>query len=141
MKDANIAPAFACMYPGLCDKARELGYCLAIHGSVVTDLDLVAIPWTREAVGALELVKALKAHICACGYRELLERDCSSFANASQIDDMVRAERERTGNKPRGPMESELKPHGRLAWNLYLYHGAKVDLSVMPRVPQECDHV
>jgi hypothetical protein len=41
---------------------------------------------------------------------------------------------------------AEVKPHGRLAWNLYLDHGAKVDLSVMPMFPglnpeNPCNHV
>lgn len=49
MKPANPAPFYACLYPALCDRAREHGYALAIHGTVATDLDLIAVPWTTAA--------------------------------------------------------------------------------------------
>lgn len=126
MKPATIAPFYACLYPGLCDVARKHGYTLAIHGSVVTDLDLIAIPWTPEAVPEPELVQLLMRHINALDYRRLLTRDCD-WATPEQIDQMV----ERGGEK----QIPCVKPHGRLAWNLYLHFGARVDLSVMPRLP------
>lgn len=131
MKPATIAPFYGCLYPGLCDRARELGYALTIHGSVVTDLDLVAIPWTEEAVDTETLVKALFEHLNAVDYRGLLTRDCD-WASEKEIDQMVASSNET--NKP------ESKPHGRKAWNLYLHFGAKVDLSVMPRLPDTCQH-
>ncbi|MCR6656626.1 MAG: hypothetical protein NVV63_12630 [Opitutus sp.] len=37
----------------------------------------------------------------------------------------------------RSAANKESKPHGRIAWNLYLGNGCKVDLSVMPRGPSE----
>jgi hypothetical protein len=123
MKAATIAPFYGCLYPGLCDVARKMGYALTIHGSVVTDLDLVAIPWTDDAADAESLVKAMFEHVNAVDYKGLLERDCP-WATPSQIEQMV--EQSNETNKP------EKKPHGRKAWNLYLHFGAKVDLSVMP---------
>ncbi len=131
MKDATPAPMFACLYPGLCDVSRRLGYALAIHGSVVTDLDLIAVPWIDTAVPAEELMQALMHHLGAMNYRELLERDCASWATVKDIDQMVTGERARNGD-PRGPLDCALKPHGRKAWNLYLQAGVKIDLSVMP---------
>ena len=119
------------MYPGLCDIARAKGYALAIHGTVTSDLDLIACPWTDEACSAEDLMHTLKEHIGALDYRGLLERDCD-WASQKQIDQIVAGERERGENKPRGPFDCELKPHGRKAWNLYMHFGAKVDLSVMP---------
>lgn len=118
---------FACLYPGLAEIARAHGYCLAIHGSVVTDLDLVAIPWTDKAVPAEELKAALLKHVGALGYAEMIQRQVSDARLAASI---VRAEELRTGLKHDG--SPELKPHGRLAWNLYLDAGIKIDLSVMP---------
>lgn len=112
------------MYAGLCDVARGLGYCLAIHGSVITDMDLVAVPWTEQAVGADELMKAIKHRIHAIDYKGVLERDCGEYMTPEQIDSLVKKE---------GPESPAHKPHGRLAWNLYLYHGVKIDLSVIPR--------
>ena len=124
MRDATVAPFYACLYPGLCGVARANGYALAIHGSVVTDLDLIAIPWTDAAVEEEALMKALMHHINAVDYRGCLRRDCD-WATEAQIDQMV-ANANDTGRY-------EQKPHGRKAWNLYLHFGAKVDLSVMPR--------
>jgi hypothetical protein len=49
-------------------KARELGYALAVHGSLSRDIDLVAAPWTETSVSADALVDALA--IVAGGWRE-----------------------------------------------------------------------
>lgn len=124
MKSPTRAPFFACMYHGLCEIARKHGYALAIHGTVTTDLDLIAVPWTDEAVSAEEVKNALMNHIGACGYADLLRRDGLSEEHVQQI-------MERKENKLLDGVEA--KPHGRLSWNLYMDHGAKVDLSVMPR--------
>lgn len=37
--------------------AREVGYGLAVHGSLERDLDLIAAPWTDEAVGNYDLIQ------------------------------------------------------------------------------------
>jgi hypothetical protein len=39
--------------------AKANGYALALHGSLRTDLDVVAIPWTEEAADEETLVKAI----------------------------------------------------------------------------------
>ena len=129
MKPATRAPVFACMYHGLAETARTLGYALAIHGTVTSDLDLIACPWTDEAVPAEELKDALMDNIEACGYDDLLRRDCPSLSE-EHIAQIVAA------NDSGCLTGGTKKPHGRLAWNLYMYAGAKVDLSVMPRLPQ-----
>lgn len=102
MKSPSIAPAYACLYPGLAEVARSHGYALAIHGSVSTDLDLIAVPWTEYPSSAETLAHAITEHAAAC-----LTVGC------------------RGGNPER-------KPHGRLAWHLSLDAGACIDLSVMP---------
>ncbi len=124
MKDSNIAPFFACAYVGLSETARKKGYALAIHGSLITDMDLVAIPWTEEAESAEAIMEAIKEHLSALDYRGRLKRDCSDYLNDKDIDGIVAASKEKC---------PEPKPHGRIAWNLYLYNGVKIDLSVMPR--------
>jgi hypothetical protein len=135
MKPATHAPFFGCLYSALCDTARANGYALSIHGSVTSDLDLVAIPWTEEAVEAEVLMKALMDHIGAVDYRGMLKRQCD-WATEKDIDQMVAGERERNGGT-RGPLDCALKPHGRKAWNLYMDFGVKVDLSVMPLKPSQ----
>lgn len=128
MKDPTLGPVFACLYPGLCDIARSYGYALALHGTLVRDMDLIAVPWTESATDAETLRVALQEHIGACGYADLLRRE-----NPELTEDHIKqiTSREENSNK-----EPAAKPHGRLAWNLYLYAGAKVDLSILPRTPQ-----
>ena len=46
---------YAHIYPLLVDVARECGYALGLHGSLRRDLDLIACPWTNEAISAEEL--------------------------------------------------------------------------------------
>ncbi len=126
MKYPTRGPIFACLYPGLADVARKHGYALALHGSLVEDMDLIAIPWTDKAVSAEELKDALTAHIGACGYDEFLARSNPALT-ASQRELIVGAECDALDGRTN-------KPHGRIAWNLYLDAGVKVDLSVMPRI-------
>jgi hypothetical protein len=122
MKPATFAPAFACLYPGLCDVAQKLGYALSIHGSVSRDLDLVAIPWINEAVDEEVLVKAIIDHTHACLYPDLLRR------NGRLSEDQIKQVCSRAENV--SPQE---KPHGRRSWSLHLDFSAYIDLSVMPK--------
>ena len=125
MKEANRAPAYVVLYHSLCDVARKYGYALAIHGSVVTDLDLIAIPWVDETCSAEELKDFLMNHIEACGYGDLLRREGFSEETVKQIME-TKEHRHLDG--------VTIKPHGRKAWNIYLGGGAKVDLSIMPKI-------
>lgn len=45
--------------------AKEVGYALAIHGTLERDLDLVAVPWVDEAVSQEELVEHIAQGINA----------------------------------------------------------------------------
>jgi len=105
MKEPSRAPAYATLYPGLCHIAREHGYTLAIHGSLIDDLDLIAIPWIDEAVDSDTLLEAIRHHCELC------------------FDYSTPAEH----------WKPEVKPHGRTAWKLFLDFGASVDLSIMQR--------
>jgi len=122
MKAASLAPFYGCLYPGLCDVARANGYALAIHGSMVTDLDLVAVPWTAEAVEDTVLVEAILKHCSAVLYPELLAR----HGHGEKAVESILRNRE-----ARCPSD---KPHGRKCWSLHLDFGVYVDLSVMPRI-------
>lgn len=50
---------YSAVWPDLVPLARSLGYALTIHGSLSRDLDLIAVPWTEEAVEPEALVKAV----------------------------------------------------------------------------------
>lgn len=127
MKPATRGPLFACLYPGMCDVARHHGYALALHGSLIGDMDLIAVPWSVDSADAETLKDALMDHIGACGYSDLLERDAPWLTKEQRL-------RLCSGHRTGIEGSPEEKPHGRLAWNLYLWAGTKVDLSVLPKV-------
>lgn len=108
MKPPSFAPVYASFFPVLAEISQKNGYALAIHGSLLSDMDLVAIPWTDEAVSAETLMKAIAEY-------------------ATSVMGMMF---ESTPHWE-GP---ETKPHGRVAWSLGVGNGAVIDLSVMPRV-------
>lgn len=92
--------------------AHSAGYALATHGSLVRDVDLLAVPWTESALPVPALVEAVRCAVSAAVGRCL---------------------------KDRGPPTE--KPHGRLAHTLILLDGAVsteaglfpfIDLSVIP---------
>lgn len=113
MKPATVTAAYAVFYPKLAEVARAHGYCLAIHGTMGRDCDLLAVPWTDAAVDALTLVKALKEAACACWW-------------GPDVDQYY----------PDGSPNQ--KPHGRVAYSLHLTdrggEGPYFDVSVMPRL-------
>lgn len=104
------APIYAWIVPLLQKEAQRHGYVIALHGSMQFDLDLVAIPWTDDAVAAAELV----AHLC-----------CTLGITKSTIPGAA----EFFFGPPNGP---EPKPHGRQAWSLPIGMGLYVDISVIP---------
>jgi hypothetical protein len=99
--------------------AREKGYALGFHGSGKRDLDLIAAPWTVEAVSAQDLVDHL------CEFSGLTIRDGDARARDLGVSFL----------------SPEPKPWGRLTWSLApevpplsSWGGPEyVDLSVMPR--------
>lgn len=88
------------------------GYSMAIQGTIKHDLDLLATPWTEEAISAEELISKI--------YERYSTYDTEQFGR-----DLI------------GP---EKKPHGRLAWMITCGAGLCFDISVMPRIPKEEQH-
>jgi hypothetical protein len=92
--------------------AERYGYALAVHGSLKTDIDLLAVPWRDSACDAASVAEAIRA----------------------TAEAIIGSARIRESDKPRLP---EKKPCGRLAWSFYLTYcdeiqGPYIDLSVMP---------
>ena len=106
MRSTAYALIYAASLPKLQNVAREHGYALAVHGSMATDLDLIAAPWVEDAVPAIVLIQALR----------------------DAIGGFIFHEKENDYNPT-------WKPHGRLAWSIYLQDGdgPYLDISVMPR--------
>lgn len=102
----KAAPAvYATMLPLLLPIARRYGYVIAVHGSMLRDFDLVAVPWTSQAKPAGRLALAIRK---ALGGMYLTHDN-----NGSRSE----------------------KPHGRRCWSIHFGgpQGCYIDLSVVPR--------
>ncbi len=86
------------------ERAKVLGYALAVHGSMERDIDLVAVPWTDKAYPAEALATSLR----------------------QVLDTLYPIELEV------GPSETHPKPHGRLCWSWWIRSWTYVDLSILP---------
>lgn len=119
MKAKHIrAGMYAMFYTELKDIAEDYGYNLVIHGSMIRDLDLIAIPWTETARDPDKMIFEMQEYMT--GYKTV---------------------------KPNGKPTYTDKPHGRKAVTIELNrgdrHGAWVrfkdkefylDISIMPLI-------
>lgn len=111
MKPPNMAPVYVMLWERATEIARSCGYALAIHGTLGRDIDLLACPWTDEAVSAEELADRIGQ-----GLAWIVVRSGENEERPHLV----------------GP---EHKAHGRLAWSLPYMGEWQIDLSVMPRAP------
>jgi hypothetical protein len=106
----QFIPAYnAVLFAAMQRTCRQFGYALAIHGSMHKDLDLLAVPWTDQAVAPAFLVDQLVTQ------HGLIPIHSSHPPTASD-DDF-------------GP---SMKPHGRQSWMFSLGQHYLLDLAVMP---------
>jgi hypothetical protein len=56
----SYALVYASMLPTIVNIGRQHGYAMAVHGSMATDLDIVACPWSEDAKSAEDLVEAIR---------------------------------------------------------------------------------
>lgn len=99
----NRPLCYSLMLQWLSDAANKCGYALGLHGSLSRDLDLIAVPWTEEAVCADQLISAIVD--TAGGF---IAKDSLT-------------------------VNPEFRPHGRMAYAIQLGRGLYIDISVMPR--------
>lgn len=104
-------------------QAAVLGYALATHGSLSRDIDIIACPWTPDAVSAEELATAIITTV---------------QSHNDGIALVLNDGKDEYDERRRNPSK---KPHGRLAWSIHLGGGPYIDLSVMPRVRPACPRV
>ena len=105
MKPANYGPFYAAgLYPALAEVFRAHGYALAVHGSVASDFDLIAVPWVEDAGEIADIIAdVMKAFAC------------SKFALSTDKDGGTR-------------------PHGRTAYKIHMSFGpCALDVSFMPK--------
>ena len=56
----NGKPIFyACVFEDLRKAALDCGWALGLHGSLSTDMDIMAMPWTEDAKSVEEMIQAL----------------------------------------------------------------------------------
>ncbi len=114
------AAHYVSLAPTLRAVARSHGYALGVHGSLTTDMDLIAAPWVDDASSAEDLVEALRE--CVGGeFRRMPPcESCRSLGRPTcpHVD-------------PLGPT---IRPHGRRAWSIHFVGGSGpyLDVSVMP---------
>ncbi len=51
---------YAAMWNDFRQAALDKGWALGLHGSLASDMDIMAMPWTEKAVHPLEMILALK---------------------------------------------------------------------------------
>jgi hypothetical protein len=95
------------------EAARTHGYALAVHGSLQKDIDLIAVPWTEEAIPPQELAEVIRAK-------------AEELTGYAQLKDLLKDDPYHNGGCP------GYKPHSRLCWAFQLPGGPWIDLSVTP---------
>lgn len=102
------AAIYALLLPSIKKAANEHGYAVAVHGSLATDMDLIAVPWVEEAAEVEILVAAVV--------------DAVGGTTESFFPEML---------------NPAPKPCGRIAYSIYLHqdgHGSWIDLSITPKL-------
>ena len=51
---------YAAMWEDFRNAALNVGWALALHGSLKNDMDIMAMPWTENAVSTIEMITAIK---------------------------------------------------------------------------------
>jgi hypothetical protein len=99
----NGKPVFyTVLYNPMKKAALKLGYALALHGSMHSDMDLIAVAWTEDARPAKELAKAINECIGATVWKD------HNLQNLTK------------------------KPHGRVVYSLSIGADWYIDLSIIP---------
>ena len=93
---------YAVLYNSMKKAALDCGYALAMHGSMHSDMDLIAVAWTEDAKSARILVNAINKCLGKTVWKEYKWRRAFK------------------------------KPHGRLAHTLTICADWHIDLSVIP---------
>lgn len=110
-------PCYVMYYQTLKAVADEHDYALAVHGSMVRDFDLVAIPWHETASHPADLILAFKKAVGGVFTKHDFDHIGTVMGNAT------------------------IRPHGRMTWCLHLtdegMYGPYLDISVMPRILEE----
>ncbi|MBY0548697.1 MAG: hypothetical protein K2W95_15610 [Candidatus Obscuribacterales bacterium] len=101
------------VYSVVAAQAKQYGYAVALHGSGIRDLDLILCPWADHAV-------RYEPHVLVRTIASAIDFEFNGLHGIStSLDDL---------NWP----AAEPKPHGRVAYIIWLSPNLALDLSVMP---------
>jgi hypothetical protein len=94
---------YASLWPDLKNAALDCGWALGLHGSLNSDMDIMAMPWTEEAKPITELIKALEG--------------CFTIPEGTYFPFK----------------RSENKPNGRVVYTLHIFSEFYIDLNVIEK--------
>lgn len=103
---------YALLYESMRKAALDCGYALALHGSMQSDMDLMAMPWVEDAKHPDELAQAIDDCIGETVWKGWWK------------------DKDRT-----------IKPHGRIVYTISIFSDWHIDLSVMPRKESEAGSI
>ena len=93
---------YAMMLNKIKEKAADLGYTIAVHGTMVRDMDLIAVAWVEDARPHEELVEAISKLTEPTVWKDFHFKEMTN------------------------------KPHGRIVYTLSIYSDWFIDLSIIP---------
>lgn len=93
---------YACMWNDFRQAALDCGWALGLHGSLANDMDIMAMPWTKEATSEGELIAALEKCLT-------IPDDAAHFKTTKSTD----------------------KPHGRAVYTIHIWADFYIDLSII----------
>ena len=64
------AAFYACVWPELTEAANSVGWALGLHGSLKSDMDIMAMPWTESAKSLSELADSLRTIFTDAGNKD-----------------------------------------------------------------------
>ena len=106
----SLVCIYAQILPRIREAGKQMGYAIAIHGTMKRDLDILAVPWIEEAAEPIALVKMVADAV-------------GGYIIGDRVDER--------GYVSDHPTE---QPHGRMSWNICWGGKVFIDLSVMPRI-------
>ncbi len=95
------AAFYAAMYEDIRQSAMDAGWAVALHGSLASDMDIMAMPWVENA----------------CSFQELIMRIIALFSGNQMCENFTITYNE--------------KPHGRIVATIPIWADFYLDISTM----------
>jgi hypothetical protein len=102
------AAFYACMWNDFRQAALDCGWALGLHGSLNSDMDIMAMPWTEEAKSVEEMILAMERCMN-------VPTGAPQFATTKSVD----------------------KPHGRVVFTIHIWADFYLDVSVIEGVTKQ----